>query len=102
MTGSEKRTDEKLADKVKRLTREMEKVQSEISRCPHTFTEPMTASRKYMEPIFARYEGIGSDPEPVYDWVPRTESGWRRECTKCGYEQYTAKTRPAAFAPDFC
>jgi len=95
---------EKLTDTVKRLTKELEIKKALIQNCKHTFTDPIPATREYKEPIFLRYEPHGSDPEPIYDWITKVEHGWRRECTTCGYEQYTAKLKPKEpkdYVPDF-
>ena len=94
---------EKLAEKITRLARELEGYRMQMARCTHAFSEPTRATKEIQEPIFVRYEGHGSDPEPVYNWVPRTEYGWKRVCKQCGYEEYTAKSKPIVVGngPDF-
>ena len=96
-------TEEKLADKVARLSRELEEAQQQIASCQHQFSTPAPAIREYTEPVFVRYEGHGSDPEPVYNYIPKTEHGWRRTCEACGYSEYTAKTKliVKGHEPDF-
>jgi hypothetical protein len=96
-------TEEKLAQKVERLTQELREYQKQIDSCHHEFSQPTHATRKFTEPVFNHYEPHGSDPEPVYDYIPRTEHGWKRECTRCGYSEYTAKTKPivTGHEPDF-
>lgn len=97
------KTDEKIADKVARLAKELDVARQQIAACQHDYSAPVPATRIVHIPFFLRFEGHGSDPEPVYDWVPQTEQGWERTCGKCGYSQYTAKSRPiiAGYGPDF-
>jgi hypothetical protein len=103
MEQTKTRTQEKLTDKVRRLSEELEATKRQIRACKHSFSEPTRAYREYHEPIFVRYEGHGSDPEPVYDWVPRTASGWQRICGTCGYSEYTENTKVVEVKrePDF-
>ena len=96
--------DEKLAEKVVRLTKELEEANSQIANCNHNFLSPVAEKRKRLEPVFSHYEGKGSDPEPIYNYSERIENGWIRECRLCGYSEYTAKTKPVVrgYEPDFC
>lgn len=100
MTTNEKES-EKLVDVVKRLTKELDATYSLIKNCDHKFTDPIPTTREYQEPVFLRYEPHGSDPEPIYEWITKFENGWSRECTKCGYEEYTTKTKPTNYVPNF-
>ena len=95
--------DEKLADKVVRLTAELFRAKEEISTCRHDFLPPVPATKDISTPVFKRYEEHGSDPEPIYDWVKGKEYGWSRECKKCGYSEYTSKTKSIVTGnePDF-
>jgi hypothetical protein len=94
---------EKPAQRIERLMKEIEESRHEIGSCHHQFSAPTHATREYKEPVFSHFEPHGSDPEPIYDYVPRTEHGWKRECTRCGYSEYTAKTKPivTGHEPDF-
>jgi hypothetical protein len=94
---------EKLADKVVRLAKELGSARAQIAACKHMFGEPVCATREFQEPRFLRYEGHGSDPEPVYEWIPRTEYGWARTCEVCGFSEYTARSKPVVVGhePDF-
>lgn len=94
---------EKLAQKIDRLTRELETAQHEIAECEHEFAEPVSATRPLLDPIFKGYKGVGSDPEPVYEWIEKTEYGWERTCNKCGHTEYTAQKKPVVkgYEPDF-
>lgn len=95
---------EKLAEKVTRLAMEFEDAQRHIALCKHNYADPVRATRTI--PVMGRlirYEGRGSDPEPVYEWTERTEHGWERECVNCGHTEYTTKMKPVfvGHVPDF-
>ena len=94
---------EKLAEKVIRLSRELELTQQQISLCRHQYSAPTPATHEKLKPIFRCFQGHGSDPEPVYDYVTEYERGWERSCQTCGYTEYTAKTKPIIkeYVPDF-
>jgi hypothetical protein len=95
--------EEKLAEKVQRLTRELQEAEQQMAACQHSFSKPIPAQRVKQNPIFDHYERHGSDPEPIYRYSPQTEHGWERTCEKCGHTEYTAKTKPiiAGREPDF-
>ncbi len=94
---------EKLAEKVIRLTRELDEAKQQVAACLHQFSDPIPAMREFFEPTLLRYEGPGSDPQPVYKLTKRIERGYSRECETCGYSEYTAKTKPIVrgHEPDF-
>lgn len=96
-------TDEKLADRVTRLSEELRRAQEQIASCKHSFADPIRATRQYKEPVYSHLEGHGSDPIPVYNWEDRTEHGWSRTCNSCGYIEYTAKSKPIIkeYEPNF-
>lgn len=95
--------EEKLADRVTRLSRELNEAKEQMGKCKHEFSQPYPATRDVKEPIFKGYRGHGSDPEPVYEYVDKTEYGWERKCNACGFTQYTTKTKPIIKGqePDF-
>lgn len=94
---------ENLAQKIERLTAELDAAKKQVAECGHVFSKPTCVTKEVNEPIFDHYEGHGSDPEPVYRFVPRTEYGWEQICEKCGYREYTTSTKPviSGYVPDF-
>lgn len=94
-------TNEKLADKVKRLSRELELAKGQMASCPHQFSDPIRATREISVSVFDHYEPHGSDPEPIFNWHKKTEYEWEKKCNLCNYVVYTAKTKPIEYGPDF-
>lgn len=94
-------TKEKLAEKVARLSQELKLAKGQMASCSHQFSDPIRATREISIPVFDHYEQHGSDPEPIFNWHKKTEYGWERICSNCGYNEYTTKTRPVAYGPDF-
>ncbi|MFH1182284.1 MAG: hypothetical protein V1702_04955 [Candidatus Woesearchaeota archaeon] len=94
---------EKLADKVERLTNELDAMQRQMAACRHEFGEPKATTKDVFDTVLLRYEGHGSDPEPVYEYIRKKEHGWTRVCDICGYRQYTTESKPivTGFEPDF-
>ncbi|MCX6707971.1 MAG: hypothetical protein NT001_07635 [Candidatus Woesearchaeota archaeon] len=84
---------EKLADRVSRLSAELDKARRQIGECRHEFSQPYQATRTVKDAVFKGYRGHGSDPEPVYEYFDNTEYGWERKCVKCGLTQYTTKSK---------
>ena len=48
---------EKLAEKVIRLTRELDEAKQQVAACLHQFSDPIPAMREFFEPTLLRYEG---------------------------------------------
>ncbi|UCD04127.1 MAG: hypothetical protein JSW73_00570 [Candidatus Woesearchaeota archaeon] len=92
---------EKLADKIERLTIELEIAKHKMASCKHEFSKPVPAAREIDDPIFVGYKGYGSDPIPVYKNHTKLESGWERTCGTCGYKEYTNRTKATQVGPDF-
>jgi hypothetical protein len=95
--------EENLADRIRRLERELETAKDTQAKCRHEFSKPAQATREVPESVYDHLEPHGSDPEPIFRTYMRTEYGWERECTLCGYTEYTTKTRPVIerHEPDF-
>lgn len=96
-------SNETLTERADRLARELQQTRQQIAACPHQFGDPLPVLREYKEPEFSHYKEHGSDPEPVYNWVPRTKTVYERTCDLCGYIQETEKTKPVitGHEPDF-
>ena len=94
---------ETIAERVTRLTKELNIAVAQVAACRHQYGNPERATREINESVFKGYRPRGSDPEPIYENVPKTEYGWKRTCKVCGNEQYTAKQKPAfaGMEPDF-
>ena len=94
---------EKLAQKVERITQEIERAKIEIASCRHEFGKPEPTIKQIHDFLLSHYAGTGYDPEPIYLFIPKEESGWTRTCGKCGYSEYSNKTRPIVtdYNPDF-
>jgi hypothetical protein len=85
---------EKLADRVTRLSAELKEAREEMGRCNHEFSKPYQATRPAWDAVFDGYEPHGSDPEPKYHYVEKKEYGWERRCVRCGLTQYTTESKP--------
>lgn len=85
---------EKLADKVKRLAREIESANREISKCKHQYGLPIRATRDILVPYYDGLEKMGSDVWPKFRYEIEKEGGYERTCTLCGNTEYTTNTEP--------
>jgi len=95
-------TTENLTKRVTRLSGELAEAEARIIACNHMFPEFTQVVRQVSDPILLRYEGKGSDPEAIYDQNnKKDEHGWERTCERCGKLEYTTKTQPVTFGPDF-
>lgn len=94
---------EKLAEKVDRMTNELDAMRRQMAVCKHEFGKPIAATKDVCDARFIRYEGHGSDPEPVFEYTKKEEHGGERICNNCGQRQYTAQTKPvvSGYEPDF-
>lgn len=90
-------------DKIRQLQQQISKEEEAIRRCDHDFKEPVYDPEPYKEPIFSHYDGGGSDPNPIYNYVDRTKDRWSRECKKCGKFEYTYTQAPVinSYKPKF-
>lgn len=94
---------ETLTTTIGRLEKELAIAKEKVRTCNHDYTQPTEAIRKIPVPHFVGYRGVGSDPEPIYEWSEQIENGWERKCELCGSTQYTNKTKPvvSGYNPDF-
>jgi hypothetical protein len=95
---------EKLAEKVERMTNELDAMKRKMLTCKHEFGKPVVTIKEVItDAIFDHYEPHGSDPEPIYRYIKGKEYGWTKTCDICGYQEYTAKTKPIVkgYEPDF-
>lgn len=96
---------ENLRDNVERMRQELFRKEEELKRqelnCIHKFSEPVSDPEKYQDFVFSHYEGHGSDPHPIGDYVTRTRPRWKRTCLKCGKVEFTKELKAIKYEPDF-
>jgi hypothetical protein len=80
--------------KIKALQFEIGILQKEIRNCNHDWDKTKYDPETVKERVFVRYEGHGSDPEPIYNWNDKTVPRWSRTCKVCGRTEHTNKTGP--------
>lgn len=82
-------------EEIERLERELNEkkkaLQDKIRNCDHEWTDVKYDPEHYKKSIFSHYEPHGSDPEPIYEYVPATKDRWSRTCKKCGKIEYGYK-----------
>lgn len=92
------------SSKILELKRQIDLEERNIKNCSHDFKEAI------YEPETVRvqddrggYEGHGADRWPVPSYHNETKDRWSRECSKCGFKQYTYKQEPVvtAYKPKF-
>ncbi len=98
---------EKLRQKIARLHKELREsannLDTIVSNCKHQYGKPI------YDPVHTEAYTIPGDPPGTMgvDWrgpvhVPaKTEEKWKRICGLCGHTQYTDKTKPVKYEPDF-
>lgn len=90
----------------KRIMLTLDKLNKDIfmaeSSCTHAWGDTVYDPYESTTPVFSHYIHRGSDPEPVYNWLPHTVRRWTRSCKKCGLVQHTEKQRESKEKiPDF-
>lgn len=86
---------EKPAEQAARLRRELQKAEEQVRRCPHKFGKPRPASRdKQEEYATGQYEKQGVHLWPITRWRTIPQNGWERTCEKCGFTEFTTKSKP--------
>ena len=76
---------EEIEAEIKRLQRELSRIEADQLRCNHDWCEPF--EERMTEPIYeTRWQGVDCYPEIVgYKQVPC----WSRVCKKCGKKETT-------------
>jgi len=89
-----------LREELERLEKEL---QASQENCEHHWSKPVYDPIVTPHMEISRYEGKGSDPEPVMRKTGSiTKKRWRRYCPECGKKTYTEKQKHAGIQiPDF-
>ena len=69
--------------------------------CRHSWGEAKYAPDTIKEPHFLRYEGHGSDPEPIYTYSDKSVPRWSQTCSVCGKVEFTKEQKAVKMAPAF-
>ena len=64
------------------------RLQNKQTVCNHEWADVKYDPEHYKRAMFSHYEPHGSDPEPIYDYVPAVKDRWSRTCKKCGKVEY--------------
>ena len=78
-----------------------EQIEREVRTCHHNWGQTKYDPESYQEAVYSHLEAHGSDPTPIYNYVPAKRDRWSRTCLNCGLVQYTNKMAPANYVPDF-
>lgn len=91
-------------DKIQELQRQIKSEEAKIKNCTHEFKLPIFDPETVKEGYGSVQDGAGSDPHWSYAGYRDVQKDrWSRECSKCGYKQYTYQREPVitAYRPKF-
>lgn len=92
----------KTSDQIKVLEQQLATLHQKQRACKHQWGTVQFDPEEYQEATGYHYEGCGSDPYLVANgYMTRHKDRWSRECTECGWKEYTTTQEPTAYKPKF-
>ena len=76
-------------------------LQRNQSNCCHVWDPTKYDPENYQDAHFSHYEGHGSDPHAVYNYVTKQKPRWSRYCRKCEKTEYTYEQKAVKYEPKF-